>query len=127
MKSLQKFAIDFLIRFRPFVLITDEKNMTHLYLKRGKDRWQKVPIKKKYRETLENSGKQLKIGPLSTRTVEMPKKATPREVDQIMGFEAIQNIPIPINEVVWTYEKDQSGKWGVEQYTIKYWKILEKD
>ncbi len=30
--------------------------------------------------------------------------STPQELDQIIGFEAQQNIPFPIDEVVWDYQ-----------------------
>jgi len=47
---------------------------------------------------------------------------TPEELDQIIGFEAQQNIPFPIDEVVWDYQAlgaPQASKLNVALFAIK--------
>lgn len=46
-----------------------------------------------------------------TRFVKLPA-VDEDKVDQIIGFEAQQNVPFPINEVVWTYQLVGSGEGG---------------
>src|SRR5580658_2356495 len=43
-----------------------------------------------------------------TRFVKLPSVGE-EQVDQIVGFEAQQNVPYPINEVVWDYQLVDSG------------------
>ncbi|MGC1482047.1 MAG: type IV pilus assembly protein PilM [Chthoniobacterales bacterium] len=48
--------------------------------------------------------------------------STPEELDQIIGFEAQQNIPFPIDEVVWDYQalgEARDGKLNVALLAIK--------
>src|ERR1700759_411006 len=43
-----------------------------------------------------------------TRFVKLPSVGE-EQVDQIVGFEAQQNVPYPINEVVWDYQLVETG------------------
>ncbi|MEO6847968.1 MAG: Amuc_1101 family PilM-like pilus complex protein [Chthoniobacterales bacterium] len=56
-----------------------------------------------------------------TRFVKLPE-ASADQVDQIIGFEAQQNVPFPIDEVVWDYQvlgKAQENKMDVVLVAIK--------
>lgn len=56
-----------------------------------------------------------------TRFVKLPG-STPEEVDDIIGFEAQQNVPFPIDEVVWDYQIMGGAKdnnWDVALVAIK--------
>jgi len=56
-----------------------------------------------------------------TRFVKLPG-ATPAEVDDIIGFEAQQNVPFPIDEVVWDYQimgEPKENNWDVALVAIK--------
>jgi type IV pilus assembly protein PilM len=56
-----------------------------------------------------------------TRFVKLPG-ATPSEVDSIIGFEAQQNVPFPIDEVIWDYQVMGEAKeniWDVALVAIK--------
>jgi len=56
-----------------------------------------------------------------TRFVKLPG-ATPSEVDDIIGFEAQQNVPFPIDEVVWDYQimgEPKDNSWDVALVAIK--------
>jgi len=56
-----------------------------------------------------------------TRFVKLPG-ATPAEVDDIIGFEAQQNVPFPIDEVVWDYQimgEPKENSWDVALVAIK--------
>lgn len=56
-----------------------------------------------------------------TRFVKLPG-ATPSEVDDIIGFEAQQNVPFPIDEVVWDYQimgDSKNNNWDVALVAIK--------
>ena len=55
------------------------------------------------------------------RFVKLPGK-TPGEVDSIIGFEAQQNVPFPIDEVVWDYQimgGPKENVWDVALVAIK--------
>jgi type IV pilus assembly protein PilM len=55
------------------------------------------------------------------RFVKLPG-ATPSEVDSIIGFEAQQNVPFPIDEVIWDYQVMGEAKeniWDVALVAIK--------
>ena len=55
------------------------------------------------------------------RFVKLPGK-TPGEVDSIIGFEAQQNVPFPIDEVVWDYQimgGPKENAWDVALVAIK--------
>jgi type IV pilus assembly protein PilM len=80
-------------------------------------------------EQLRQSAK-IKSGPVSyalpsqavfARYLSLPG-STPEELDQIIGFEAQQNIPFPIDEVVWDYQalgEAEEGKLNVALLAIK--------
>jgi type IV pilus assembly protein PilM len=56
-----------------------------------------------------------------TRFVKLPG-STPEEVDDIIGFEAQQNVPFPIDEVVWDYQimgDAKDNNWDVALVAIK--------
>ena len=56
-----------------------------------------------------------------TRFVKLPG-ASPQEVDDIIGFEAQQNVPFPIDEVVWDYQimgEPKDNNWDVALVAIK--------
>ncbi len=56
-----------------------------------------------------------------TRFVKLPG-STPEEVDDIIGFEAQQNVPFPIDEVVWDYQimgEPKENSWDVALVAIK--------
>jgi len=56
-----------------------------------------------------------------TRFVKLPG-ASPSDVDEIIGFEAQQNVPFPIDEVVWDYQimgGSKKGMWDVVLVAIK--------
>ncbi|HEY5706845.1 MAG TPA: pilus assembly protein PilM [Terrimicrobiaceae bacterium] len=56
-----------------------------------------------------------------TRFVKLPG-ATPSEVDSIIGFEAQQNVPFPIDEVIWDYQimgESKENIWDVSLVAIK--------
>jgi type IV pilus assembly protein PilM len=56
-----------------------------------------------------------------TRFVKLPG-ATPSEVDSIIGFEAQQNVPFPIDEVIWDYQimgESKENLWDVALVAIK--------
>jgi type IV pilus assembly protein PilM len=56
-----------------------------------------------------------------TRFVKLPG-ASPEEVDAIIGFEAQQNVPFPIDEVVWDYQimgEAKDNQWDVVLVAIK--------
>jgi type IV pilus assembly protein PilM len=56
-----------------------------------------------------------------TRFVKLPG-ASPADVDEIIGFEAQQNVPFPIDEVVWDYQimgDSKGGSWDVVLVAIK--------
>ncbi|HEY5814338.1 MAG TPA: pilus assembly protein PilM, partial [Terrimicrobiaceae bacterium] len=56
-----------------------------------------------------------------TRFVKLPG-STPSEVDSIIGFEAQQNVPFPIDEVVWDYQimgEAKNNLWDVVLVAIK--------
>ena len=56
-----------------------------------------------------------------TRFVKLPG-ATPSEVDSIIGFEAQQNVPFPIDEVIWDYQimgESKENIWDVALVAIK--------
>lgn len=48
-----------------------------------------------------------------TRFVKLPVVGE-EQVDQIVGFEAQQNVPFPINEVVWDYQLVDAGSAEME-------------
>ena len=48
--------------------------------------------------------------------------SSPEEVDSIIGFEAQQNVPFPIDEVVWDYQimgEAKDNQWDVVLVAIK--------
>ena len=56
-----------------------------------------------------------------TRFVKLPG-SSPAEVDSIIGFEAQQNVPFPIDEVVWDYQimgEARDHQWDVVLVAIK--------
>jgi type IV pilus assembly protein PilM len=56
-----------------------------------------------------------------TRFVKLPG-SSPDEVDSIIGFEAQQNVPFPIDEVVWDYQimgEVKDNQWDVVLVAIK--------
>ena len=56
-----------------------------------------------------------------TRFVKLPG-GSPDEVDSIIGFEAQQNVPFPIDEVVWDYQimgESRNSMWDVALVAIK--------
>ena len=56
-----------------------------------------------------------------TRFVKLPG-STPSEVDSIIGFEAQQNVPFPIDEVIWDYQimgESRENIWDVALVAIK--------
>lgn len=56
-----------------------------------------------------------------SRFVKLPG-SSPAEVQQIIGFEAQQNVPFPIDEVVWDYQlmgEVRDGAWDVVLVAIK--------
>ncbi|MGA7213160.1 MAG: pilus assembly protein PilM, partial [Terrimicrobiaceae bacterium] len=56
-----------------------------------------------------------------TRFVKLPG-STPSEVDSIIGFEAQQNVPFPIDEVIWDYQimgESKENQWDVALVAIK--------
>ena len=56
-----------------------------------------------------------------TRFVKLPG-SSPAEVDAIIGFEAQQNVPFPIDEVVWDYQimgEAKDNQWDVVLVAIK--------
>jgi type IV pilus assembly protein PilM len=56
-----------------------------------------------------------------TRFVKLPG-SSPEEVDSIIGFEAQQNVPFPIDEVVWDYQimgEAKDNQWDVVLVAIK--------
>ena len=56
-----------------------------------------------------------------TRFVKLPG-STPSEVDSIIGFEAQQNVPFPIDEVIWDYQimgESKENIWDVALVAIK--------
>ena len=56
-----------------------------------------------------------------TRFVKLPG-SSPEEVDAIIGFEAQQNVPFPIDEVVWDYQimgDAKDNQWDVVLVAIK--------
>lgn len=56
-----------------------------------------------------------------TRFVRLPG-ATAQDVEQIIGFEAQQNVPFPIDEVVWDYQimgGATNGSWDIVLVAIK--------
>jgi type IV pilus assembly protein PilM len=56
-----------------------------------------------------------------TRFVKLPG-TTPSEVDSIIGFEAQQNVPFPIDEVIWDYQimgESKENIWDVALVAIK--------
>lgn len=56
-----------------------------------------------------------------TRFVKLPG-SSPAEVDSIIGFEAQQNVPFPIDEVVWDYQimgEPKDNQWDVVLVAIK--------
>jgi type IV pilus assembly protein PilM len=56
-----------------------------------------------------------------TRFVKLPG-STPSEVDSIIGFEAQQNVPFPIDEVIWDYQimgEAKNNLWDVVLVAIK--------
>jgi type IV pilus assembly protein PilM len=56
-----------------------------------------------------------------TRFVKLPG-STPSEVDSIIGFEAQQNVPFPIDEVIWDYQimgESRENLWDVALVAIK--------
>ncbi len=56
-----------------------------------------------------------------TRFVKLPGE-TPSEVDSIIGFEAQQNVPFPIDEVIWDYQimgESKENIWDVALVAIK--------
>jgi type IV pilus assembly protein PilM len=56
-----------------------------------------------------------------TRFVKLPG-SSPAEVDSIIGFEAQQNVPFPIDEVVWDYQimgEAKDHQWDVVLVAIK--------
>jgi type IV pilus assembly protein PilM len=56
-----------------------------------------------------------------TRFVKLPG-SSPSEVDSIIGFEAQQNVPFPIDEVVWDYQimgEAKDNQWDVVLVAIK--------
>ncbi len=56
-----------------------------------------------------------------TRFVKLPGP-TPSEVDSIIGFEAQQNVPFPIDEVIWDYQimgESKENIWDVALVAIK--------
>ncbi len=56
-----------------------------------------------------------------TRFVKLPG-SSPAEVDSIIGFEAQQNVPFPIDEVVWDYQimgEAKDNQWDVVLVAIK--------
>ena len=56
-----------------------------------------------------------------TRFVKLPG-SSPEEVDSIIGFEAQQNVPFPIDEVVWDYQimgEVKDNQWDVVLVAIK--------
>jgi type IV pilus assembly protein PilM len=56
-----------------------------------------------------------------TRFVKLPG-TTPSEVDSIIGFEAQQNVPFPIDEVIWDYQimgEPKENLWDVALVAIK--------
>ena len=55
------------------------------------------------------------------RFVKLPG-STPGEVDSIIGFEAQQNVPFPIDEVIWDYQimgGPKENTWDVALVAIK--------
>lgn len=63
----------------------------------------------------------LPVQAVFTRYLALPG-TTPDELGQIIGFEAQQNIPFPIDEVVWDYQaigKSRDGKLDVALVAIK--------
>ena len=56
-----------------------------------------------------------------TRFVKLPG-SSPEDVGTIIGFEAQQNVPFPIDEVVWDYQimgEPKNGNWDVALVAIK--------
>ena len=56
-----------------------------------------------------------------TRFVKLPG-SSPSEVDSIIGFEAQQNVPFPIDEVIWDYQimgESRENQWDVALVAIK--------
>jgi type IV pilus assembly protein PilM len=56
-----------------------------------------------------------------TRFVKLPG-TTPSEVDSVIGFEAQQNVPFPIDEVIWDYQimgEPKENIWDVALVAIK--------
>lgn len=54
--------------------------------------------------------------------------ATPQDVESIVGFEAQQNIPFPIEEVVWNHQimgNQRDGAWDVAIVAIKTEQLTE--
>ncbi len=47
-----------------------------------------------------------------TRPVTLPSVGDPSQVEQIVGFEAQQNVPYPIDEVVWDWQLLDAGDGG---------------
>ena len=77
--------------------------------------------------------KALRVGPKERVTFSLPSQSvftrfvklpgsSPEEVDSIIGFEAQQNVPFPIDEVVWDYQimgEAKDNQWDVVLVAIK--------
>jgi type IV pilus assembly protein PilM len=80
----------------------------------------RVPIKERVNVCLPSQS-------VFARFVKLPG-STPGEVDSIIGFEAQQNVPFPIDEVIWDYQimgESKENQWDVALVAIKAEQLSE--
>lgn len=125
MTILTTLKIGFITLTKPFAIIPGPKGPLFTYKKKNPPGhyWETIPIETKMAETLQKTKGCLTLGNLQQKKTTLPEGLEEKDIPLIICFEAQQNIPYALDELVWIAEPTKKPLI----YQIKFWKIIQKN